>query len=45
MLRKFVLGVALLLALLAVGSLSQRLWTPGLQVLAIAAVIFLGHRL
>jgi hypothetical protein len=42
MLRKLVLGIAVLLALVAVGLLSQRLWTPGLQMLVIAIVIFLG---
>ena len=42
MLRKLVLTLALLLALLGLGLLGHRLWAPGLQVLAVAAVIFLG---
>jgi hypothetical protein len=42
MLRKFVLGIALLLALLGLWLLSQRFWAPGAQVLDMAAVIFLG---
>jgi hypothetical protein len=42
MLRKGVLAVAVLLALLGLWLLSQRLRVPGAQVLAIAAVIFLG---
>ena len=42
MLRKFVLSVAVLLALVAVGLMSQRLWPQGLELLVIAAVVFLG---
>ena len=42
MLRRFVLGIALLLALVGLWLVSQRIWVPGLQVLALAAVIILG---
>jgi hypothetical protein len=42
MLRKFVLGSALLLAMVGLWLLSRRLWAPGLQMLAIAALVFLG---
>jgi hypothetical protein len=42
MLRKFVLSITLLLALLGLWLLSQRTWVPGLQVLATATLIFLG---
>jgi hypothetical protein len=42
MLRRFVLGIALLLAMLGLWLLSRRLWAPGLQVLAMAALVFLG---
>jgi hypothetical protein len=42
MLRKFILGVAGVLAILALWLLGQRAWAPGFQVLGLAAVIFLG---
>ena len=42
MLRKMVLGLALLLAAVGVGLLSRQIWTPGVQVLCLAALIFLG---
>ncbi len=42
MLRKLILTLAVLLALVGLGLLGHRLWAPGLQLLAIAAVIFLG---
>jgi hypothetical protein len=41
MLRKVVLGMALLLAALGVGLLSRRIWAPGFQVLGFAALVFL----
>ena len=42
MLRKVVLGLALLLAALGVGLLSRHIWTPGIQVVGCAALVFLG---
>lgn len=42
MLRKLVLALALLLAMVGLWLVSQRLWAPGVQVLGVAAVIFLG---
>ena len=42
MLRKFVLSFALLLALVGLWLVGQRIWAPGVQVLGVAAVIFLG---
>jgi hypothetical protein len=42
MLRKVVIGFALALAALGLWLLSQRLWGPGVQVLAVAALVFLG---
>jgi hypothetical protein len=42
MLRKVVLGIALLLAALGVGLVSRRIWAPGLQVLGFAVLVFLG---
>ena len=41
MLRKAVLGLAVLLAVVGVGLLGWQVWAPGLQVLCIAALIFL----
>jgi hypothetical protein len=40
MLRKVVLGIALLLAAVGVGLLSRQLWTPGFQVLGFATLVF-----
>jgi hypothetical protein len=40
MLRKVVLGLAVLLAALGVALLSRQLWAPGFQVLGSAALIF-----
>lgn len=42
MLRKVVLALALLMAAVGVGLLSRQIWTPGIQVLCCAALIFLG---
>lgn len=42
MLRRLVLGIALLLALVGLWLLSHRSWAPGAQVLVIAALIFVG---
>jgi hypothetical protein len=42
MLRKSVLGFALLLAAMGLWLLSRRLWMPGLQMLVFAALIFVG---
>jgi hypothetical protein len=42
MLRKFVLGGALLLAMVGLWLLSRRIWLPGVQLLGLAALIFLG---
>jgi hypothetical protein len=42
MLRKFVLALAVLLAMVGLWLLSRRIWAPGVQVLGIAALIFLG---
>ena len=42
MLRKVVLGIAALLALVGLWLVSQRVWAPGLQVLVVAALVFLG---
>jgi hypothetical protein len=42
MLRRFVLGIAVLLALVGLWLASQRIWMPGLQLLGLAAVIILG---
>ncbi len=42
MLRKAILGIALLLAAIGAWLLIQRAWTPGLQVLIIAGLIFVG---
>ncbi|HEV2700420.1 MAG TPA: hypothetical protein VGV09_02230 [Steroidobacteraceae bacterium] len=42
MLRKFVLAIALLLAMVGLWLVSRRIWAPGLQALGIAAVIILG---
>jgi hypothetical protein len=42
MLRRIVLGLALALAALGLWLLSRRVWVPGLQMLVIAAVVFIG---
>jgi len=42
MLRKVVLGLALLLAAVGVGLLSRQIWKPGIQALGFAALVFLG---
>jgi hypothetical protein len=42
MLRKFILGMALLLAAVGLWLLTQRLWVPGWQALALAALVFGG---
>ena len=42
MLRRVVLGLALLLAAVGVGLLSRQIWSPGFQVLGFAALVFLG---
>jgi hypothetical protein len=42
MLRKLVLGFALLLALMGVWLLSRHYWEPGIQILVIALLVFLG---
>ena len=42
MLRKFVLGIALLLALVGLWLLSRRMWAPGAQVIFLSGVVFLG---
>jgi hypothetical protein len=41
MLRKLIIGIAVLLAALGVGLLSRRIWVPGFQVLGFAALLFL----
>jgi hypothetical protein len=42
MLRKIVLGIALLLAAAGLWLLYLRVWTPGLQLLAVGTLIFAG---
>jgi hypothetical protein len=42
MLRRVILGIALLLAAVGLGLLSQRVWAPGFQALGVATVVFLG---
>ncbi|HTV78630.1 MAG TPA: hypothetical protein VMF03_10250 [Steroidobacteraceae bacterium] len=42
MLRRFVLAVALLLAAVGLWLVSRRIWAPGVQLLVIAALVFLG---
>jgi hypothetical protein len=42
MLRKVVLGIALLLAAVGVWLVSRHVWAAGLQVLIVAALVFLG---
>ena len=42
MLRKVILGIALLLAAVGLGLLSHQVWAPGFQALGIAALVFLG---
>ncbi len=42
MLRRFVLGIALLLAVVGLWLVSRHIWVPGLQVLIVAALVFLG---
>lgn len=42
MLRKAVLGIALLLAMVGLWLTSHRVWVPGLQLLVVAALVFLG---
>ncbi|HTC50823.1 MAG TPA: hypothetical protein VK700_02685 [Steroidobacteraceae bacterium] len=42
MLRRLVLAIALLLALVSLWLLSQRIWAPAAQLLVIAVLIFLG---
>jgi hypothetical protein len=42
MLRKVILIIAVLLAAVAVWLLSRQVWVPGLQILAIAVLVFLG---
>jgi len=42
MLRKAVLGIALLLAAVGVGLLSRGVWVPGWQVLGLGVLVFLG---
>jgi hypothetical protein len=42
MLRKFVLGIALLLAVVGLWLVSRHVWVPGLQVLIVAALVFVG---
>lgn len=41
-LRKLVLGIAALLALVGLWLVTRRVWVPGLQVLLIAALVFAG---
>jgi len=41
-LRKIVLGIALLLAAVGLWLLYLRVWTPGLQLLVVGALIFVG---
>jgi hypothetical protein len=42
MLRKVVLGIALLLAAVGAWLVSRHVWAAGLQVLTVAALVFLG---
>jgi len=42
MLRKVVLGIALLLAVVGLWLVSRHVWVPGLQLLIVAALVFLG---
>jgi hypothetical protein len=42
MLRKIVLALALVLLAVGLWLLSRRVWVPGLQILVIAAIVFLG---
>jgi hypothetical protein len=42
MLRRIVLGIALVLLAVGLWLLSQRVWVPGLQVLVVAAIVFVG---
>ena len=42
MLRRFVVGVALLLAMVGLWLLSRRIWVPGVQLLGFGALIILG---
>jgi hypothetical protein len=42
MLRRIVLGIALLLAAAGLWLLWRRAWTPGLQLLAVGTLIFVG---
>ena len=42
MLRRIVLGLALALVAVGLWLLSRRIWVPGLQVLVVAAVVFIG---
>jgi hypothetical protein len=42
MLRKIVLGLTLALVALGLWLLSRHVWVPGLQVLVIAAIVFIG---
>ncbi len=42
MLRRIVLGSALLLAAVGLWLLSRHLWVPGLQMLIVAALVFTG---
>ena len=42
MLRRMVLAVALLAGALGLWLISRHVWSPGLQVLVIAVVVFLG---
>jgi len=41
MLRKLLIGIAVLLAVLGLWLLSRQLWTPGLQLLGFAALLLL----
>jgi hypothetical protein len=45
MLRKIVLGIALLLAAAGLWLLHLRMWTPGLQLLVVGALIFVATAL
>jgi hypothetical protein len=42
MLRRIVLGIALLLAAVGLWLVSRRVWVPGLQLLIVAVVVFIG---
>jgi hypothetical protein len=42
MLRRVVLGFALLLAAVGMWLLTRHVWVPGLQVLIVAALVFIG---